>query len=75
MALGKMLDDALNDAPPESQPEKEANFYEIKCVKDTIKEWLKSVGLPDYESKSKYGITFSSTESLRQLLIILVDEP
>ena len=48
---------------------------DVELAKRVFKEWLKSVGLPDYESKSKYGITFSSTESLRQLLIILVDEP
>lgn len=48
---------------------------EIVIIKDTFKEWLKTVGLPDYWSAGRIGAQFSTTESLRQLLIALVDEP
>jgi len=75
MTLTEMLSDTLNDVPPQSQQEEEANSYEIKCIKRTFKEWLRGIDLPDYKSKSEYGVVFSSTEALRQLLIILVDEP
>lgn len=73
--LTEMLDKILNDTPPESQAEKEANYCEIKCIKDTFKEWLKSVGLTDYYQEGLHDVTFNATQSIRDLLIILVDEP
>jgi len=75
MTLTEMLYKAINDTPPESQPEKEANFYELECIKKVFKQWLKEVGLPDYFSINRDGKGFNATESIRQLLITLVDEP
>ena len=40
-----------------------------------LKEWLKTVGLPLITSTNKHGTTFDATESIRKLLITLVDEP
>ena len=47
----------------------------IQTIKDTFKQWLKEVGLPDYDTIGKGGFIFSATESTRDLLILLVDEP
>jgi len=67
MTLTEMLVDGMLDPYPiPDTPDK---------VKEIFKEWLNTVGLPDYTSLNMDGYTFSATKSLRQLLIILVDEP
>jgi len=48
---------------------------QVNTVKKVFKEWLFTVGLPDYETVGKGDRVFSATESLRKLLIILLDEP
>jgi len=40
-----------------------------------FKKWLKEVGLPQYYSYDRDGHSFNATESTRQLLVTLVDEP
>ena len=44
-------------------------------VKEVFKQWLKEVGLPDHDTIGKGGYIFSATESTRELLILLIDEP
>lgn len=44
-------------------------------AKEAFKDWLKEIELPDYASIGKKGLLFNSTESIRNLLIALVDEP
>lgn len=61
--LGEMLADTFT------------NLYVIDKVKETFKEWLKEVGLPLMTSFNKHGETTDATESIRKLLITLVDEP
>lgn len=73
--LTEMLSKALFNSKPETQAEKEANFYEVEAIKRTFKEWLFTVGLPDYDGITEGGNIFSATKSLRKLLITLVDEP
>ena len=48
---------------------------DVELAKRIFKEWLESVGLPDYFSLNRDGGGFNATESIRKLLIILVDEP
>ena len=43
-------------------------------VKEVIKQWLSDVGLPQYFTPNKYGDEMDATDSIRKLLIILVDE-
>ena len=74
--LTKMLVKALHeDLEPESEPEAEAREYYLTTIKDTYKEWLRTVELPDYYVSDDHDVTFNATESTRQLLITLVDEP
>ena len=47
----------------------------LALYKTWAKAWLKTVGLPDYYSLNRDGEEFNTTESIRQLLITLVDEP
>jgi len=47
---------------------------DIKAIKKVFQQWLAEVGLTDYYSLDKNGMTINTTESIRQLLIILVDE-
>lgn len=42
---------------------------------EIFKDWLRSVGLTDYFTLDKLGLGFNATESIRKLLITLVDEP
>ena len=46
---------------------------QIATAKAVFKEWLETVGLPQYYNPD--GQCFNVTESLRKLLVILVDEP
>ena len=48
---------------------------DIVLAKRVFKEWLRTVGLSDYTCYGRGGVPFSATESIRKLLIILVDEP
>ena len=48
---------------------------ELTIIKGTFEKWLKDVGLPDHDTIGKGGYIFSATESTRELLILLVDEP
>ncbi len=43
-------------------------------VKDVIKLWLGEVGLPTYKTLDKDYDLFDATKSIRDLLVILVDE-
>lgn len=45
----------------------------VEYSKQIFKEWLETVGLPQYYNPD--GMCFNATESLRKLLIQLVDEP
>lgn len=54
---------------------KEINPDDVELNREVFKEWLKEVGLPDYQVIGKNFHQFSATESLRKLLITLVDEP
>lgn len=47
----------------------------LHLIKATFKKWLSEVGLPDYFSLDKEGNGFNSMESIRELLVTLVDEP
>ncbi|MCK4414937.1 MAG: hypothetical protein KAY32_15490 [Candidatus Eisenbacteria sp.] len=47
----------------------------VPIVKKKFKDWLRTVGLPDYQSYGKGGVPISATEAIRKLLITLVDEP
>lgn len=52
------------------------NLVSVEKAKQAVKEWLKEVGLPDYWVEGMATKpNFSATESLRNLLVILVDEP
>lgn len=64
MTLTQMLREAL---PMEAHNDLEHQTIESTLIdlKNTIKEWLRTVGLPQQMSE----------ESTRQLLITLVDEP
>ena len=73
--LTEMLDETINPTPPESQPEKEANYHEIESIRVVVKGWLRTVGLPEYFSLDKNGNGFNTTMALRRLLMTLVDEP
>ena len=44
-------------------------------IKKAFTDWLAEVGLPGYKSIDLKGNEFDVTESLRKLLILLVDEP
>lgn len=46
---------------------------DIELAKRVFKEWLRTVGLPQYFEPD--GMSFNATESIRNLLITLVDEP
>lgn len=60
---------------PECDAEALAVEDELSTIKSTFKQWLQSVGLTDYYSPNRDGVEFNTTESIRKLLIILVDEP
>lgn len=76
MTLTEMLRVALSeDVKPTSQKEADAREYYRGEVKHTFKNWLKTVGLTDYTTLDRDSVPFSATESLRKLLILLVDEP
>ena len=65
MTLTEMLKVVL---PDDNEPE-------LGPMKIIFKQWLKEVGLPDHDTIGKGGYIFSATESTRDLLILLVDEP
>lgn len=66
MSLEQMLIKNLN-MNPESDEEAEADNNTLKAIKETFQEWLREVatGIPDTEE----------TKEMRNMLIILVDEP
>lgn len=72
--LTEMLRDSLK-MEPECDAEAKAVEDELTLIKTIFKNWLKGVGLPDYDTPDKQGVPFSATDSLRQLLVTLVDEP
>ena len=76
MTLTTMLSEVIDY--PEGTVTEEGSVVEhyktVLKVKDTFKEWLRTVGLPNYYSPNKDGV-FNVTRSLRKLLILLVDEP
>ena len=51
------------------------NDAEVAVIKRALGNWLREVNLPNHASIDKMGTLFNSTESIRQLLITLVDEP
>ncbi len=51
------------------------SILHVDETKEIFKQWLKEVGLPDHDTVGKGGCIFSATESTRDLLILLVDEP
>lgn len=63
--LTKML---LNSYMPMNKEQRES-------ARGQVKEWLKQVALPNYQSYGKGGVPISATESIRKLLITLADEP
>jgi len=67
ITLNEMLIEDMLDPYP--QPDA------TDVVKRIFQDWLRIVGLPDYYSLNRNGDKFNTTESLRQLLITLVDEP
>lgn len=73
MVLTEMLRENLG-TEPESDAEAKAIEDELTLIKTVFKNWLKTVGLPDYW---KVGARepFNATEAARKLLINLVDEP
>jgi len=75
--LTKMLDEAIFHAdsviPSTRDQEKDHEQY-TQLLREMFKKWLAEVGLPDYFS-IKGDTAFNSTESIRKLLITLVDEP
>ncbi|KKM70803.1 hypothetical protein LCGC14_1436980 [marine sediment metagenome] len=64
MTLTEMLEQQNNHRP-----------LTTEIVKDVFKKWLEEVGLPSYQTPGKHGNCFDATKSLRDLIIILVDEP
>ncbi len=48
---------------------------DAEVIKGVVKEWLRGVGLTPYFSCNRDGIAFNTSESIRRLLVILVDEP
>ena len=65
MTLTEMLiEDMLDPYPIPDTPNK---------VKEIIKSWLRTVGLPQYYNPD--GMCLNATETIRSLLITLVDEP
>ena len=66
MTLTKMLEKADTRM---HQPDR------VFATKQAFKEWLTKVGLPGYFSIDRDGYSFSATESIRKLLITLIDEP
>lgn len=64
------LTEMLND-----KEEEPGGGIPIPDALEVFKEWLKAVGLTDYYSVDRDGWNFNTTESIRQLLIALVDEP
>ncbi len=79
MTLTEMLGKAQQQVNDIMQAgEAPAHQYEemlLESFKETFKEWLRTVGLPNFQSYGKGGVPISATESLRKLLMILVDEP
>ena len=73
--LTKMLTALHEDLPAKSKVETEFREWYLKIIKDTFKEWLKTVGLPDHINYGKGGVSFNATESTRKLLITSMDEP
>lgn len=64
--LTTMLIKALHeDYEPECESEAKAREWYLSTIKSTLKEWLRTVSLPQQMFE----------ESARQLLITLVDEP
>lgn len=73
--LTGMLIDSLRTIPREPETESEAKDAILKAIKDVFKEWLRTVSLPLITAYSRDGVSFNATESIRKLLIALVDEP
>jgi len=48
---------------------------EIKVAKLIFEDWLSKVGLPQYHTTHPDNTSSNATESIRQLLITLVNEP
>ena len=63
--LTEMLREELK-MEPECDAEADAMGYDLKVIRDTFKEWLRSVSLCGQ---------FPVIETTRKLLITLVDEP
>ena len=51
------------------------NSEDAEVIKGVVKEWLRGVGLTSYFSCNRDGIAFNTSESIRRLLVTLVDEP
>ena len=51
------------------------NSEDAEVIKGVVKEWLRGVGLTSYFSCNREGIAFNTSESIRRLLVTLVDEP
>lgn len=67
MTLTEMLNEDMLDPYPKPDA--------TDKVKEIFKEWLRTVGLTNYYSPNRDGFEFNTTESIRHLLIALVDEP
>ena len=70
MTLTEMLEEHFGEKPWGAGTQ-----WELDTIKGIFKRWLKEVGLPDHDTVGKGGCIFSATESTRDLLILLVDEP
>ena len=51
------------------------NSEDAGVIKGVVQEWLRGVGLTPYYSMNRDGIAFNTSESIRRLLVTLVDEP
>lgn len=74
MTLTEMLEKKMPESPLEYHWSGVYTNTSEKS-KEAFKDWLKDVGLPDYDTIGKGGVIFSATDSLRKLLILLIDEP
>ena len=59
----------------EEESKELGSILRVSETKEIFKQWLKEVGLSDHDTIGKGGYIFSATESTRDLLILLVDEP
>jgi len=70
MTLKEMLN---KEAHHHEDMDEGAEIYVDDAIR-LFKEWLKEVGLPDYYVIDRDGNGLYATGSLRQLIIVLVDE-